>query len=109
IPFCIAPIVINIFYNSRLALFTHIVIVLIAGFLSSLGFEFTFLQLLAGIVAVLSNIQVRDWSRFFFSMLNIFLAYGLGYLGLSLIKEGSIETVDWSVYTWIFLNVFLVL
>ena len=109
IPFCIVPIVIKIFYNDRLALFTHIVVVLLASFLSSLGYEFTFLQILAGIVAILANIQVRDWSRFFFSMLNIFLAYGIGYLGLSLIKEGSIQTVDWSVYTWIFLNVFLTL
>jgi cyclic-di-AMP phosphodiesterase PgpH len=109
IPFCIVPIVIKIFYNDRLALFTHIVVVLIASFLSSLGYEFTFLQILAGIVAILANIQVRDWSRFFFSMLNIFLAYGIGYLGLSLIKEGSIQSVDWSVYSWIFLNVFLTL
>ncbi len=109
IPFCIVPIVIKIFYNDKLALFTHIVVVLIASFLSSLGYEFTFLQILAGIVAILANIQVRDWSRFFFSMLNIFLAYGIGYLGLSLIKSGSIESVDWSVYPWIFLNVFLTL
>ena len=109
IPFCIVPIVIKIFYNDRLALFTHIVVVLIASFLSSLGYEFTFLQILAGIVAILANIQVRDWSRFFFSMLYIFLAYAIGYLGLSLIKEGSIQAVDWSVYTWIFLNVFLTL
>lgn len=109
IPFCIVPIVIKIFYNDRLALFAHIVVVLIASFLSSLGYEFTFLQILVGIVAILSNIQVRDWSRFFFSMVNIFFAYGIGYLGLSLIKEGSIETVDWSVYNWIFLNVFLTL
>ncbi len=109
IPFCIAPIVIKIFYNDRLALFTHIVVVLIASFLSSLGYEFTFLQILAGIVAVLANIQVKDWSRFFIAMLIIFLAYGFGYLGLSLIKEGSIESVDWTVYKWFFLNVFLTL
>lgn len=109
IPFCIVPIVIKIFYNDRLALFTHIVVVLIASFLSSLGYEFTFLQILTGIVAILANIQVRDWSRFFVSMVNIFLAYGIGYLGLSLIKEGSVQSVDWSVYTWIFLNVFLTL
>ncbi len=109
IPFCIVPIVIKIFYNDRLALFTHIVVVLLASFLSSLGYEFTFLQVLAGIVAILARIEVRDMSRFFFSMLYIFLAYALGYLGLSLIKEGALQTVDWSVYTWIFLNVFLTL
>ncbi|MEM8908066.1 MAG: HDIG domain-containing metalloprotein, partial [Bacteroidota bacterium] len=109
IPFCIVPIVIKIFYNERLALFTHIVVVLIASFLSSLGYEFTFLQILAGIVAVLSNIKVRDWTKFFVSMLYIFLAYSVGYLGLSLIDEGSLTTVNWSIYSWIFLNVFLTL
>ena len=109
VPFCIAPIVINIFYNERLALFTHVVVVLITSFLSDLGYAFTFLQLLAGIVAVLSNIMVRDWTRFFSSMVYIFLAYGIAYLGLSLIEEGGLSTIDWSVYTWIFLNVFLTL
>ncbi len=109
IPFCIVPIVVKIFFNDRLALFTHIVVVLIASFLSSLGYEFTFLQILAGIVAILANIEVRNWSKFFISMLFIFAAYALGYLGLSLIKEGSLMTIDWSVYTWIFLNVFLTL
>jgi len=109
VPFCIAPIVINIFYNERLALFTHVVVVLITSFLSDLGYAFTFLQLLAGIVAVLSNIMVRDWTRFFSSMVYIFLAYGIAYLGLSLVEEGGLSTIDWSAYTWIFLNVFLTL
>jgi len=109
IPFCIVPIVVKIFFNDRLALFTHIVVVLIASFLSSLGYEFTFLQILAGIVAILANIEVRNWTKFFTSMLFIFGAYALGYLGLSLIKEGSLATVDWSIYSWIFLNVFLTL
>ncbi|MEN0003770.1 MAG: HDIG domain-containing metalloprotein [Bacteroidota bacterium] len=109
IPFCIVPIVIKTFYNERLALFTHIVVVLIASFLSSLGYEFTFLQILAGIVVLLSDVDTRDWSRFFRSMLYIFLTYALAYFGLSLIEEGKISTIDWSVYTWIFLNVFLTL
>ncbi len=109
VPFCIAPIVINIFYNERLALFTHVIVVLITSFLSDLGYAFTFLQLLAGIVAVLSNIKVRDWTRFFSSMVYIFLAYGIAYLGLSLIEEGGLSTIDWPIYTWIFINVFLTL
>jgi putative nucleotidyltransferase with HDIG domain len=109
IPFCIVPIVIKTFYNARLALFTHIVVVLIASFLSSLGYEFTFLQILAGIVVLLSDVDTRDWSRFFSSMLYIFFTYALAYFGLSLIEEGKVSTIDWTVYTWIFLNVFLTL
>lgn len=109
IPFCIVPIVIKTFYNERLALFTHIVVVLIASFLSSLGYEFTFLQILAGIVVLLSDVDTREWSRFFSSILYIFLTYALAYFGLSLIDEGKLSTIDWSIYSWIFLNVFLTL
>jgi len=109
IPFCIVPIVIKTFYNEKLALITHITVVLIASFLSSLGYEFTFLQLLAGIVVLLSNTDTRDWSRFFQSMVYIFVTYALAFLGLSLIKEGTISNLNWEVYSWLFLNVFLTL
>jgi len=109
IPFCIVPIVIKTFYDVRLALFTHIVVVLIASFLSSLGYEFTFLQILAGIVVILTDVDTRDWSRFFYSMLYIFFTYALAYFGLSLIQEGTVNKIDWTTYTWIFLNVFLTL
>lgn len=109
IPFCIVPIIIKTFYNDRLALFTHIIVVLLASFMTSLGFEFTFLQILAGIVVVLSSINTRDWSRFFYSIFSIFLAYGLGYLGLSLIQEGNLLAIDLNVFAWLFLSTFLTL
>ncbi len=107
IPFCIVPIVIRTFYNNQLAIFSHITVVLIASFLSSLGYEFTLLQILAGIVVLLSDIDTRNWSRFFSSMLYIFLTYALAFLGLSLIQEGSFQQIDWSVFTAIFINAFL--
>ncbi|MEM9918478.1 MAG: HDIG domain-containing metalloprotein [Bacteroidota bacterium] len=109
IPFAIVPLILRIFFNGRLALFAHIVIVLLASFLCSSGYEFAFLQILAGIVAVLTNIQLRDWSKFFLSIFYIFLAYALGYIGLSLIETGSLGEVDWSVYKYFFLNILLTL
>ena len=108
IPFCIVPIVIKSFYNDRIALFIHITIVLIASFLSSLGYEFTFLQILAGIVAVLTSKETK-WSSFFLSILYISLTFGLGYLGLALIKEGNIYTIDWSNYAYLFTSFILTL
>ncbi len=109
IPFCIVPIVTRIFFNERIAFIVHVIVVLIASFLSSEGYEFTFLQILAGLVAILSKVEVRDMTRFFRSMLFIFLAYALGFLGLSLIEKGAIQDIDWSVYTWIFLNILFTL
>lgn len=109
IPFCIAPIVLKSFFDERVALFTHIVIILIASFLSSEGYEFTFLQLLAGIVAVLTPIETRDWTKFFYFLLTIFIAYALGFLGLSLIKNIGFAAINYSAYGWIFWSVFLTL
>ncbi len=109
IPFCIVPIIVRSFTNSRLALFTHVVVVLIASFLSKQGYEFTFLQMLAGIVAVLFVKETRDWSEFFMSLLLILLSYCLGYFGVSLIQDGSLAGLEWKNYLWFFLNVFLTL
>ena len=107
IPFCIVPIVIRTFYDNQLAIFSHITIVLIASFLSSLGYEFILLQMLAGIVVLLSDINTRSWSHFFSSMFYIFLTYALAFLGLSLIQEGSLAGIDGSVFTAIFISAFL--
>ena len=109
IPFCIVPIVIKTFYNARLALFTHIVVVLIASFISSQGYEFTFLTILAGIVVLLTDVNTRDWSRFFYAILFIFLTYGIGYFSLGLIQEGQLNEIDFSAYSWLVINVILTL
>ncbi len=109
IPFCIVPILVINFFSDRLALFTHIVIILLASLLSSEGHEFTFLQIFVGIVTVLTFKPSRYWGKFFTSILFIFLAYSLGYLGLSLIRVGSIYELDWTPLVWLFISSFLTL
>lgn len=109
IPFCIAPIVIKNFYNSRLALFTHIIIVLIASYLTSLGYEFTVTQILAGIVVIIANVTTRYWSDFFFSMLFILMTYLVVYFGLALIQEADINSIPWQTAIGIGFSVFLTL
>ena len=109
IPFCIVPIVIKNFYSNRIAFYTHVVVVLIASFLSRLGYEFTFIQILAGMVAVLVGATTRDWSRFFLSMVLILASYVLAFLALGIIQEGDWANIEWGTYRWLFLNVVLTL
>ena len=104
IPFCIVPIIVKSFFTDRLALFIHIVIVLIASFLSKLGYEFTFLQILAGIVAVLVIEDTRSWNKFFISILSIVGAYFIGYLGLDLIHYHETSSIHWETYKWLAIN-----
>ena len=109
VPFCIVPIVVSHFFSFRLAFFTHIMVVLIAGFLTRLGFQFLFIQIIAGVVAMLTVADARDWSKFFRSVLMIILAYCLAHFAVSIIEEGSLVKIDWEVYGLLVLNGLLTL
>ncbi len=111
IPFCIVPVLISNFYGARLALITHLVVIFVASYLSSATtiFTFTFLQSMAGLAAVLSRAGTRSWTKFFFALQYIFLAYFLSYIGLTLIREGNWHNIDWQMLKWLGLNVFLTL
>lgn len=109
IPFCIAPIILQTFYNKRLALFTHVIIVLTASFISSLGWDFTFLQLLAGIVVLLTNVDVNSWPKFFFSIFSMLVASLVAFTGLTLVEYGNLFSWNWTILVWIFLSAFLTL
>ena len=109
IPFCLVPILVFNFYGGRLALFVHVVVVLICSFLSELGYEFTFLQILAGIVTVLIMSETRYWNKFFANILVILITYMIGYLGLALINSGSLVSSELGVFGWLALNCLLLL
>ena len=58
IPLCIIPIIIRAFFDTRLALFVYIVTVIIIGFLVPNSFEFVFLQLITGIITIVSIVNL---------------------------------------------------
>lgn len=109
IPFCIAPILIKNFFEDRLALILHIVIVLIASILSKMGYEFTFIQILAGMVTVLFVSETRYWNKFFLAIGFILLSYLLGILGLNLTSWSSGEPFNFSIYGWLVVNALLLM
>lgn len=109
IPFCIIPIVVRAFFDTRLALFTHIVIILIISTIVPNDFEFVFLQITAGMVAIFSIVNMRTRSQFFSSSAYILLTYCLAYTGISLIHENSFAEVDWSSMKWLAGNALLTL
>jgi putative nucleotidyltransferase with HDIG domain len=109
IPYCIAPIVLKTFFNTETAFFTYLVMILTIALIMSLGFEFILLELLSGFVVIATNRVTRYWSPFFRSILLIGLTYGLGYLGLTIIKEGNLAGFLWKNYLWFVVNVILVM
>ena len=53
-----------------------------------------FLQLIAGIIAIISVLSLEKRAQFFLTSVLIFITYSAIYLGLSLIQEGSFEGID---------------
>ena len=109
VPFCIVPIVMRIFFNERLAFFVHVAVVLIASFLTSLGYPYTFLSIMAGVVVIFMDIDTRDWSRFFSSLILLFAFYLFGYVGIQLVQGSGWSGINYVDLLWLGLNVFLVL
>lgn len=109
VPFCIVPIVMRVFFTERLAFFIHVATVLIASFLTSLGYQFTFLSIMAGVVVIVMDIDTRDMGRFLRSLGLLFGYYLVGFVGLELLRGGSWWTVDYYTILLLIANVFLVL
>ncbi|MBI9038724.1 MAG: HDIG domain-containing protein [Bacteroidales bacterium] len=93
VPICIIPIILRAFFDTRIALFVHIITIILIGFLVPNSFEFVYLQLIAGVVTIFSIVDLQRRSQFFLTSLSIFVTYILIYIGISLIQEGSLAEI----------------
>ncbi|MCE3280495.1 MAG: hypothetical protein K0S44_2686 [Bacteroidetes bacterium] len=109
LPFCILPIIIRAFYDTRVALFVHIVTVLIISFMAPNRFEFAFIQLLGGMVAIFSIVNMRNRSQIFVSAILIFLTYSVSFIGITIIQEGSNDVITWFDFAWFGVSALLTL
>jgi cyclic-di-AMP phosphodiesterase PgpH len=109
LPFGILPIVIRAFYDTRLALFTHLVNCLIIGFIAPNGFEFMFIQVLAGIFAVFSIVNMSKRSQLFLTAFIIFCSYSLSYIGFAIMEEGNVNNLNPSYFGYFAISSMLTL
>ena len=100
VPVCILPIIVRAFYDTRTALFTHIIALLIIGFEAPSGFEFMFIQTIAGMVAIFSILNMSRRSQFFISVLMIFLSYSISFIGVAILHEANFRSIDWTNLKW---------
>jgi putative nucleotidyltransferase with HDIG domain len=95
IPYCIVPIIIRILFDTRLALNIHLLVVLIAGFFVPNSFEFGFFEITAGMVSIYSIKNLIRREQFLISAAIILANYFVAFVGISLIREGSLTNIDW--------------
>ena len=104
VPLVILPLVLKAFFDARLGLFTHVLTVLILGFVVPNSFEFIFIQIIAGMVTILTISELYKRSNLFISVLQITFIYFLTYFAFYIIQEGNIDNIHWEKFGYFILN-----
>lgn len=94
VPLSILPIIIKAFFDARLGLFTHVLTVLLLGYIVPDSFEFIYLHIIAGIVTILTVSELYNRANVFISVAQITLIYMLTYFAFSIIKEGNASQIN---------------
>lgn len=97
VPFAMLALVVRVFFDSRTALYVHIITVLLAGLMVPDATEFVFLQILAGMVAVSSLKDMNSRGQLVKSALLIWVVYGVSFVAMELARGVEVQSVDWSM------------
>ena len=95
VPLCVLPLILKAFFDARLGLFTHVITVLLLGFVVTNNYEYMFLQIIAGIVTILTVSELYKRANLFISVGQITLIYIIAYFAFYVIHEGNIDGLKW--------------
>ena len=94
IPLCIIPLLFKAFFDSRIAFFIHSVTIMLLGFIVPNSYEFIFLNIIAGVVTILTSDNIYKRANLFIAVAQITLVYMLAYFSFYVIHEGNIENLQ---------------
>lgn len=104
VPLCILPLILKAFFDPRLGLFTHVLTVLLLGFIVPNSFEYVFLQIIAGIVTIQTISELYKRANLFISVGQITLIYIIAYFAFYIIHEGNLNNIGWITFGLFILN-----
>lgn len=106
VPFCMLPIFIRVFMDSRTAFISHLVCIMLTAVAVEKPFEFVTVQMLAGLIAIYSLKQLQQRSEVFLAVVMVIAISELAYFCLDLVHMNFFNTqgVDGSVYIYIMSN-----
>ncbi|QHI35974.1 Cyclic-di-AMP phosphodiesterase PgpH [Kordia antarctica] len=94
VPLCILPLILKAFFDARLGLFAHVLTVLLLGFIVPNSSEYIFLQIIAGIVTILTVSELYKRANLFISVGQITLIYIVAYFAFHITHEGGIKFTE---------------
>ena len=108
-PICMVPILMRIFFDMRVALYIHIVAVIIIGNMVPNSYEFIFYQLVSGMMSIITVRNFEKRSSFFTVALVVFSTYSLIYIAGVLSTDTSFSSLNPERFLIFFLNAILTL
>lgn len=97
VPFAAIPIVILVFFDSRTAIFSLLIAVMMSALVAIMPFQFIFMELAAGLTAAFTLNTLERRSQLLRSALFTFIAYVISYVIIMLIQEGNLAGFDWHI------------
>ena len=104
LPYAMVPIFIRIFMDSRTAFMTHTTMVLICANMLQHPFEFTVVELVAGLVAITSLRELSKRSQLFRTAIVITLSCIIVNLAFDWTKATALSQIDYSIYNYLIFN-----
>ena len=94
IPICILPLLLKAFFDSRVAFFVHSVTVMLLGFIVPNSYEFIFLNIIVGVITIISSDDLYKRANLFITVGQITLVYMISYFSFFVIHEGNIDNLE---------------
>lgn len=95
VPFAAVPVVILVFFDSRTAIFSLVITVMISSLVAVAPLEFIFLELSAGLVAAFSMKTLSQRSQLLRTAFFTFVTYMIAWLAMLLITNGTLRGFEW--------------
>ena len=109
IPFAWVPIIARVFYDSRTAIFIHLITILIVSIAAPAPYVFVLLQVITGLVAVISLRDMTQRAQLAQTALFVFLTYSIVYTAITMLVTGEIMNVEYHYYIYFAINAVLVI
>ena len=94
IPICILPLLLKAFFDSRIAFFVHSVTVMLLGFIVPNSYEFIFLNIIVGVITIISSDDLYKRANLFITVGQITIVYMISYFSFFVIHEGNIDNLE---------------
>lgn len=109
IPFILVPIFLKTFFDSRFALFVHVITLLLAAFWVPNSYQFLLMNFLVGVVSIFTLRSYYKRGILFYTALFVLLSYAGIYIVLSLLQEGDFNQINWINVLWLAGNSLLIM